>query len=498
MPTWWALALGAAGVLCGCGAAPDRKPRSGPPDVILVSMDTLRADRLGAYGNKDGLTPNLDRFAGESIVFEHAYSQATTTAPSHAAMFSGHYPSEQTSTARQPEFGKDKPLIGEVLRHYEYQTAAFVGGADLNPHMGMTAGFDTYHSPRDFGSLWHTIPGALTWMRQRDPSRPFFAFVHGYDAHARYLKPAPYGYAHADASYVGVGQDAARSAPWRIIDGQFYPDLDAFMRVNEMFLRPRDSVAKAKLLEFGSAGVAPLVPVEQADLDIVRGTYDGATMWGDAQFGAFMAGLHDLGLLDSTVIVMMSDHGEQLGEYGLVQHCCGIHDEETHVPLMVRLPGAMGGGRRVSDPVGLIDVMPTIVELAGGKIPSGTHGQSLVPALRGEPFTPRTEVYTQGDDRMRSVSARSLHGRMTYTGVPSTTALLPDLVEAARLDGPAFWAGEGEGAEGAIDAAERVRLRDALVVWLRSLTVSPKERPDELPASLRDELRKHGYFDVAP
>lgn len=482
--------------LAGCG--PSHASTHSAPDLILVSMDTLRADRLGAYGNKDGLTPNLDRFAAESVLFEHAYSQATTTAPSHAALFSSHYPSEQTSSARQPEFGKDKPTLAEVLHVYDYQTGAFVGGADLNPHMGLTAGFDAYNSPRDFGSLWHSVPGALAWMRQRDPERPFFAFVHGYDAHARYLKPPPYGYAHADASYTGVGQDAARTAPWRIIDGQFYPDLDAFMRVNEMFLRPRDPIPRAKMLEFGEAGPAPLVPVGEEDIAVVRGTYDGATMWGDAQFGAFMAGLSDLGLLETTTIVMVADHGEQLGEYGLIQHCCGIHDEETHVPLMIRLPGGAGGGKRIVDPVGLIDVMPTLVTLAGGKVPAGVHGQSLVPLLRGEPFVPRTEVFTQGDDRMRSVSARSLHGRLTYTGVTSTSALLPELIESARIDGPAFTGVEGDGAGGAMDPTERLRLRDALVVWLRTLTASPKDRPDELPQGLRNELRKHGYFDVAP
>jgi arylsulfatase len=476
---------------CRHDAAPSpATPLPGPPSIVLVSLDTLRADRLGAYGGPDGLTPNLDHFAGEAVVFAHAYSQANTTAPSHASLFTSRYPSEETATGRRPVLGTDKPTLAEVLRAYAYQTAAFTGGADLDPAMGLTGGFDTWKSPRAFGSLWHTAPLALAWLAAADRSRPFFLFVHGYDAHARYLKPSPYGYAYADASREGPGQQAVRRDPWRVVDGLLFPDLDAFTRLNETTLRPRSAAGRTQMRALGAASSPPAPPLAEADLALLRGSYDGAVAWADTWFGLLMAGLAQAGILDSAVVVVLSDHGEQLGEEGLFQHCCGLSDEETHVPLMVRLPGGAGGGRTLTAQVGLLDVAPTLVELAGGQPPAGVHGVSFAPALRGEPFAGRNVVFTQGDDHLRSVSARSPAGRLTYTGPPYTSPLLGELIAAARVDGPGFTASDG------LDTGAREQLRSAMVTWLASLAPAPRAAAADLSPALKAELRAHGYWDV--
>jgi hypothetical protein len=312
--------------------------------------------------------------------------------------------------------------------------------------------------------------------------------VHGYDAHSRYLKPTPFGYAFTDPARDTPGAHAVRGVTERIADGFYFSDPGALQHVYGSFLRPRAPDGRALLRELAGQGPAPAEPLADGDEAHVRAVYDGAVAFADVQFGLLMAGLQDAGVLDEAVVVLMSDHGEQLGEDGLFSHCCGLSDVETHVPLMVRMPGGAGGGRRVEGLVGLIDVAPTLLELAGVPAPAEIHGRSFAAALRGEPFEGRTAVFSQGDDRMRSVSARGRGARLTYTGITATSALLPDLVEVARLDGPGF---RVEG-----DRAEAERLRGEMVGWLRTLKPSPKEKATRLPSALRETLRAHGYWDA--
>jgi arylsulfatase A-like enzyme len=471
----------------------------------IVSLDTLRADRLGAYGNTDGLTPNLDHFARESFVFTHAYSQATLTAPSHATLFTSRYPSEEAGPQRPPDFGDDKPRLAQVLQLYGYQTGAFVGGGDLNKAMGFADGFDVYQSPVDFGSLWHTVPLALDWIDKRDGSKPFFLFVHGYDAHARYLKPAPLGYSHADQSQTGPGDEAVKFGSERVADHLLFPDLAAIQHVHEILLRSRNDEGKEMLAETGQYGEEPAVPMTDQDLSLLTGVYNSAVTYGDVQFGRLMVGLQAAGALDEAWIFVIADHGEQLGEDGLFQHCCGLGDAETHVPLMVRPPNNGVGGdpalslHKIEEQVGLIDVMPTIVELSRVTAPAGMAGHPFTKALQNEVFEGDPYVFTQGNDRMRSVSVRTPKGRLTYTGISATSPFLPPLLEVARLNGPGFVADETPDqtdGDTALPDSEREAMRTAMVIWLKGLAPSPKERREDLPSELKDALKKHGYWGI--
>ena len=306
------------------------------PSIVLVSLDTLRADRVGALGNPDGLTPNLDAFAAEAVVFDRAFSQAVQTAPSHASIFTGRYPSEQTSTGNDTVLSPEHPTLAQMLTAYGYQTGAFVGGADLSPVRKLAAGFGTYESSEDFGSLWHTTPHALAWLDKVNPALPFFLFVHGYDCHSIYLKPAPYGYLHADLAYKGVAAQAITSATERIIDGRLYANLDGLLRADNNLLRARSPANKDAVQQMLEDGGTPIYTTPQ-DLTYIRGVYDGAVSYADAMFGRLLAGLEQRGVLDNAIIVLMSDHGEQLGERGIFGHCCGLGDEETHTVLMVRM-----------------------------------------------------------------------------------------------------------------------------------------------------------------
>lgn len=466
-------------------------PASTP--IVLVSLDTLRADRLGCYGNPGKLTPNLDAFAAQGTLFEHAYSQTTTTAPSHASLFTSRYPSEQEAGARKPELAPGMQTLAEVLSAYGWDTAAFVAGGDLAPEMGVGRGFQTWESSVDFASLWHTGPAALKWLDHHGTGGSWLLFVHGYDAHVPYLKPSPYGYLHADARAQGAGQEAARASTESVLDGWIHPDLAVLAQAGEEEVRPRSPQGRAALLAQEQARWGPaLHAVHDADIALIRGTYDGAVQYADAQFGLLMAGLQDRGVLDQAVVVVLSDHGEQLGEDGVFNHCCGVGDEESHVPLIVRLPRGEGGGRRVSGLVELVDVMPTLLELAGAVPPAGIHGASLAPALRGEPFAGRDVAWTQGGMKMRMLSGRTLAGRLVYSGGSVASLLTPELIATAALPGPSFPSAPG------LDAAQQAALRDAMATWLGHLSPAPAARAAPLSDALRASLRSHGYFEVEP
>ena len=473
--------------LLACVAAP-RAPD--PPSIILVSLDTLRADRLGALGNPDGLTPSLDRFAAESAVFTMAYSQSNLTTLSHASLFTSRYPSENATGSLDRAIPEGRPTLAGVLASYGYQTAAFVGGGGLTPALGVGVGFGIWRSPQDFGCLWHTLPEATAWLDDRDESRPFFAFIHGYDAHAPYLKPTPFGYAGLDASADSPGQMALRTDVGRVADGWLMPDPIPLLRAEGEFLRPRSPSGRLRVEDLAMARDS--IPLTDADHELLRDVYDTGAAYADLEFGVLMAALDARHLLDEAVVVVVSDHGEDLGEEGLYSHCCDLHDAVTHVPILIRLPGEPRPGVVVDAPVGLIDLMPTLLDLVGAILPAGIHGRSLAPALRGEPWTGPEAAFSQGGERMDMVSVRTRAGRLTYTGIRATSPLLPELVSVAALDGPGFRASPP------MMEAEAMGLRSQLVDWLRTLAPAPVERPADVPESLRATLRTHGYWGVDP
>jgi arylsulfatase len=475
-----------AAILAAC--SPEPASRAGPPPIVLVSLDTFRADRIGAWGNPDGLTPNLDAFAAEATIFTSAWSQAVQTAPSHTSAFTSRYPSEQVGADNAPFAPPDQPMLASLLKLYGYATGAFVGGADLAKYRGLDVGFDVYTPSRDFGGLFHTAPGALAWIDGVDRDAPWFLFVHGYDTHSPYLKPPPVGRMHTASPAPEVGVDAVRAGSERIIDGFLYDDFLPLVLSFDREVRPRSPRGRDRMAEMTAGDDS--MPVSDADLDFVRDVYDGGVSWADAQFGLLMAALQARGVLDEAVVVVMSDHGEQLGENGLFGHCCEVNDAESHVPLMIRMPGGAGGGRKVDGLVELVDLMPTLLEISGVTPPAGMRGRSLMPAIRGEPFAGREVALTEGTETLRTVSVRGPTGRLTYLGLSATSPWLADVVEAARLDGPGFVATDG------LPAPDREALRTSLVTWARSLVRSGKGTRGEMPAALKQSLREHGYWDV--
>lgn len=470
-------------LLLACNTAP--VSTSSPPPVVLVSLDTFRADRLGVLGNPDGLTPSLDRFASESVVFERAYAQSTTTSSSHASFFTSRYPTEQNNGSAVPEIAPEMATLAEVVTSYGWSTAAFVAGGHLAPEIGVGRGFALWNAVKDFGSLWHTVPPALAWLDEH-PVEPYLLFVHGYDAHMPYLKPDPFGFGSVGVHYMGAGQAAARRSTDLIRDDWFFHD-ETTASTFDADPRPRSPETRARLAAIAQRGAAD--PFTEEDARYVAGVYDGGVAWADMMFGVFMAELAERGVLDEAIVVVFSDHGEQLWEDGLFQHSVGASDPEAHVVLMVRMPGGIRVGR-VSDKVELIDVMPTLLELAGMVAPAGIHGRSFASALRGEPFTGRAVAWTQGGIGTRVLAARTDAGRLVYDGVPLRLPYAPAIIGAAGLPGPSFHV-----ADGALDAAEQERLRGEMVAFLGGLSRAEGDGR-ALSPGLASELRAHGYWDA--
>ncbi len=300
-----------------------------PPNVILITLDTTRADRMGFLGSKRGLTPNLDALARQSAVFTHAYSQVPITTASHATILTGTYPQfNQVNDFRVP-LAKDLPYIPDILHARGYQTAAFLGSIVLDPSPtyapGFDRGFDTYDANFHHEGLGENryrtverrggvvVEHALAWLAKH-PKGPLFLWVHLYDAHDPYDPPEPYKTRYA------------------------------------------------------------------------KEPYDGEIAYADAAVGRLLRHLKMRGLYDSSVIAVMADHGESLGAHGEDTHGIFLYDETIQVPLLIKLPHASTGARqlekRVEHRVELVDVMPTILQAVGVAVPPDVQGESLLPIMK--------------------------------------------------------------------------------------------------------------------
>jgi arylsulfatase A-like enzyme/Flp pilus assembly protein TadD len=301
------------------GAA-TRRPReaSARPSVLLISIDTTRADRLGCYGRRATSTPNLDRWAAEGVVFENAVTPVPITLPAHVSLMSGLLPHRHgvrdNGIYRVPN---EPPFLAALLGEAGYETAAVVGSAVLDRQYGLDRGFERYEdsvgpmglaiAERDAAAVTGAAAAAARSLR-----KPFFLFVHYFDPHAAYDPPSPFA-------------------------ERFRPDL-----------------------------------------------YQGEIAYVDEQIGRLRRELEGLGLLEDTVVVVTSDHGESLGEHGEPTHGVFLYQATLRIPLIIVAPKRWTGGRRVATLASLIDVPPTLLDLTGLRVPGGLDGRSLVPAVEGE------------------------------------------------------------------------------------------------------------------
>jgi len=324
-------------------------------NVVLVSLDTLRADHLGTYGYADRTTsPYLDRFARRSVVFESATSQAPRTIDSHMSLFTSVLPSTHKMLSAEARLNPAFRTLTQELADDGFHTAAFTESGFLGHQYGFQRGFDSYWErglqPGTGGSVDHSFPSAADWIR-RNFQKKFFLFVHTYQAHIPYCPRPPYRDLFL-GSY--TGPHASRC------------------------------VSKRMIFDYNAKQIRP----EPTDLAYIVSKYDEEIRYLDEYVGRLLAALDETGIADRTIVVILSDHGEEFLEHMMIgKHAHAIWQPEVHVPLIVRVPGT--DALRVPEPVSLIDVAPTLLDLLGLGIPDQYTGQSLAPLLRGQGTKPR-------------------------------------------------------------------------------------------------------------
>lgn len=334
---------------------------SGAHPIILINIGTLRADHLGCYGYERATSPNIDALAGEAALFEWAFAQAPTTGPSQASIFTGLYPTSHGMTDEGTRLTDEATTLAEALAGHGYTTAAFVDGGYLSEGFGLNQGFATYDNSQG-GGLEVIGPKAIEWLRAH-AAENFLLLVHTYDVHTPYAPRAP----HRDLFTAGLSPS-----------GGFEPTAEAMEAVR--------------------AGDAP--PLGEDDLAYAKALYDGEIHYVDAWVGNFMDVIRELGLDGKATIVLYSDHGEEFGEHGSVLHE-KLYATVTRVPLVVRMPGGAEAGR-ISQVVEMIDLMPTLLEIAGASAPGVIQGESLVPLVQGRgqpPYTAFSESPHFGGER---------------------------------------------------------------------------------------------------
>ena len=336
--------------LAGCGGGTER-----PPLVLLVSVDTLRADRLGAYGSDRGLTPRLDELAARSEVFEAAYAPASFTVPSMSAVLTGRHPRQNRILINENVLLPSVPTLAEALHAAGYRTGAVVSNFVLRGGTGLEQGFERYDDRQPQAEVARGLPeriapdttdDALELLDQlRSGGRPTFLWVHYQDPHGPYTPPE---------DLLAEQMEAERGRPGaerRLPFGKDHRGLDGIPTYQR--IRENDQVG------------------------FYRASYDAEVRFTDAEIGRLLDGVAARGLLEDAVVVFLADHGEGLGEDDYwFAHGEYLSDPLVRVPLFLAAPGRAPGRR--TEVVGLVDVLPTVLGLVGVPPPEGVIGRDVL------------------------------------------------------------------------------------------------------------------------
>jgi arylsulfatase A-like enzyme len=332
--------------------------------VVLISLDTLRADHLGLDGYERDTSPNLDSFArDDAVIFEAAFAQSTYTLPSHMSIMTGLYPEAHgvltplttapDGTQRRPRLSKAIATLAETLADDGFATTAFTDGLMMDGRYGFDRGFDEYrdlnHDEGERNGFRKFRDDVHAWVSEHS-SRDFFLFLHTYDTHSPYIAPEPF---RSRFSGTPTGRQ-----------------------------RPSGSLLHANMFRIHAAMHLHQYPTLQDLIDI----YDGGIAFVDHEVGRLFEHLKREGLWEQALIIVTSDHGELFLENNLlIGHGLGSYNEEIRIPLLIKFPGSKFAGRRIDHVVESIDVLPTILTALGLRVPDYVQGQDLLAGIeRGE------------------------------------------------------------------------------------------------------------------
>lgn len=369
------LVAAAAAVACPGPPAPAPSPqvsapvvRAGNPlSVLLLTIDTLRPDHLGAYGYTRPTSPHIDALAHSGVLFERAFTFWPKTRGSFVMMFTGTLPSQNGYSKKHPLILGFNPTLAQTLKDAGYATAAAVDNPNVAAQYGYSRGFERYRETWMETALATemdrsraiTADGAA-YLKSAPRDRPFFLWLHYVNPHAPYTPPPPYDTRFLDARAAGGPQ-----------------------------LRPVDGFHGGVRREWAVPG--------RANLGYYVAQYDGEIAAVDAEVGRVLAALDASGQRGRTLVVLTSDHGESLGEHDYYfDHGENVFDPGLAIPLIVALPGAPAG-RRTPVPASTLDLLPTILDALKVTFPPDLAGRSLLPALHGEPEAWRERLFAQNE-----------------------------------------------------------------------------------------------------
>ena len=322
------------------------------PDVVLITLDTTRADHLGVYGYERDITPEIDRLAEDAVVFQRAWSTASWTLPSHASIFTGKHPSSHGATfnvksgdttlgevllgrifneIKVNRLGEDQITLAELLQEAGYETAAFVGGPWMSPEFGLLQGYAVQDA--EILTLGGRLADELTkraiaWLQSIPREQPVHLLINYFDPHGPYEPPKGY-------------DDLPRARA----------EIDVYT-VDVIHGKPMTPVQRATIID----------------------RYDGEIRFMDHHLGRIFEVLREVDRYEDALIIVLADHGETFGEHDLMEHGRWLYEEVLRVPLLIRFPGGRNSGTVVYDSVSVVDLLPLISREVGLTLPANTEG----------------------------------------------------------------------------------------------------------------------------
>lgn len=427
-----------------------------PPHLLIFLVDTLRADHLGCYGYERPTSPNIDRFAADAVLFKHAVAQSSWTRPATASILTGLYPHNHGARTRNQALGAEVPYLPEILGSLGYRALGVSTNGNAGMDFGFRRGFNHFMQMPERASrpsvhvpVWRAVDETLQWLERIGPGDSFFVFLHVTDPHEPYLPP----------------EDHRR---------RFAPD----------------AAAGPGLLRQNQPASASHSTSDLKDL------YDAEIAFVDEHFGRMLEELDRRGFLDDTLVVFVSDHGEEFLDHGRHGHGATLYQEQIHVPLILRLPRTLrrdADRSEVGAQVRQIDIVPTILDAIGVPGLVETDGQSLLPLIRSGD-DPRPAGVAMAELRVDRLAMDALlldgtdrrHKMIDYHNTPSGTAR--QLFDASR------------------DRAELNDVRQEESLWAGYLAAVGKLQrrgagpltagiEPSIPPEQREALKALGYLD---